>query len=244
MKRNKIFYSLLFAAVMMMLAGCGDGTDELGGSGEGGFTVVEPTDLSGMVSGTRIDSEGKAPEAGAPAQGIGISYITGQLTEEEEAAALEAMKTLHQNLEVDEYVGEGIHMVSSDVWFEDMSPRLYEGCRSYTLEEDGRVLLSVQVGYDIAGNPYVNICYQGEDGKLLLLKQAFGVTWLMETKVADGKYEGEFDVWQFDTVQGRIEREQGTYAQGVKTGQCVESVYDKAQGGGIRALEQPRGLCL
>lgn len=231
MKKIKLLYIVFCMGAAVALAGCGDGTDELGNSGESGFTMVEPTDLSGMVSGTMEESQGKAPEADGAAQGMGISYITGQLTEEEETAVLEAMKTLHQNLEIEDYIGEGIHLVSSEVWFESMAARLFEGCRSYTLEEDGKVLLSVQVGYDIAGNPYANICYQGEDGKLLLLKQAAGVTWLMETTVADGRYEGAFNIWQFDTVQGKIERQQGTYAQGILVGEYTKSVYDKAQGG-------------
>ncbi len=93
MKKIKLFYIVLCMGAAVALAGCGDGTNELGNSGESGFTMVEPTDLSGMVSGTMEESQGKAPEADGAAQGMGISYITGQLTEEEETAVLEAIAT-------------------------------------------------------------------------------------------------------------------------------------------------------
>ena len=51
-------------------------------------------------------------------------------------------------------------MVSSEEWLETMTKDLYEGCRSYTMQGGEQFLLSVQVGFDIEGRVYANICYR------------------------------------------------------------------------------------
>lgn len=210
------------------VTGCGDGSEDFGDKPENMAVVVDPV----TIPESDLPSDNREPEASGVdvlSEGIALSYATGNLTPEEEAAVTEHMKILHQNLEVDDYLGEAIHMVSSGEWFENMTPQFYEGCRSYSLMKDGTLLLSVQVGYDIEGKPYVNVCYQKED-EILLLKQAQGITWLLQTGVAEGKYEGAFDLWQFDTEAGEIRREQGTYNQGIVVGEYTQSVYDQAQG--------------
>lgn len=229
--KKKIFSVITGIMMIAVLAGCGDGSDSLEGTPESQSPIVDPVEIpEDLQPDASEEISGTAPEAGGIGEGITVSYVTGQLTPEEEEKTLEAMKLLHQNLELEEYVGEGIHLASSDEWFQDMAPHLYEGCRSYSLEEDGRLLLSVQVGYDIAGEPYVNICYQKDTGEILLLKQAEGVTWLMQTSVSEGEYQGSFDMWQIDTAAGEIQREQGTFSQGKRVGECTLSVYDNAQG--------------
>lgn len=205
---------ILLAAV---LTGCGDGTGD--SMSESSVSVVEAV----TITNEPVSAEPK------PA-GVELLYSSGQLTSEEADKVQEAMKTLHQNLEVPEYIGEGIHMVSSAEWAEILSQGLYEGCRSYTLQEGETVLLSVHVGYDIEGNFYANICYQGKEGELILLKQENGVTWLMQTEVSDGKYNGAFETWQIDSKTGYIVKEAGTYAGDVVVGEYTKSEYTGAPG--------------
>ena len=165
-----------------------------------------------------------------PEPEIGLRYQTGQLTAQEETAVLEAMTTLHQNLEIAEYVGEGIHMISGEGWLEDMCRGIYEGSRSYSLQKGEDVLLTMQLGYDIDGEPYANVYFEGENGSVLVLKQSGRTTWLLQTGVADGKYEGAFETWLFDGESGSIQREQGTYAAGTIVGEYKKSEYTGGPG--------------
>ncbi|MCI8287773.1 MAG: hypothetical protein HFH89_09005 [Lachnospiraceae bacterium] len=212
------------AGVLMAaaLTGCGDGTDEV--VSESSISVVEAV----TITNEPVNAEPESQES-LPAEKE-LMYSSGQLTAEEEDEIQEAMKTLYQNLEVPEYVGEGIHMVSSAEWEETMSHRLYEGCRSYTLQEGERMLLSVHVGYDIPGNFYANICYLGEDDSLILLKQADGITWIMQTGVSEGEYNGAFEIWLIDSKSGHIVKETGTYSKGVIVGEYTKSEYTGAAG--------------
>ena len=102
---------------LALLAGCGDGTETGGAPSESVGSPVEPVDVSGLVDETPEPISTPEPE---PEPEIGLRYQTGQLTAQEETAVLEAMTTLHQNLEIAEYLGEGIHMISGEGWLEDM----------------------------------------------------------------------------------------------------------------------------
>lgn len=165
-----------------------------------------------------------------PVNEIKLLYNTGKLKEEEEAAALDALESLYRNLSAEEYLGESIHMVCSEEWFETMSVRLYEGCRSYTLQQGETVLLSVQVGYDISGEPYSNVCYQADESSLSLLKQTGSQVSLLQTGLSDGEYDGTFETWKIDSEQGQITKEQGTYSQGVPVGEYSVSTYQGVTG--------------
>lgn len=234
MKKEKIYGIIVGIGMAVLLAGCGDGSEDFGDMPSDKVSVINPVKISqpeetpDSASGDNPSSV--PPETEDPSAGLHLVHATGTFTSEEEEKLTESMKTLYRNLEVEEYIGEAIHMVSSEDWFAEMTPGLYEGCRSYFLEEGGRLLLSLQTGYDIAGEPYVNLCYEGADGTVLVLKQAGGVTWLLQTGVVNGAYEGAYDQWQFDTVKGEIRREQGTYTAGALTGLHTVSVYGKAQG--------------
>lgn len=94
------------------LTGCGDGTDEV--MSESSISVVEAVTITNEPVNAEPESAGSEPA------GMELLYGSGQLTAEEEGEVQEAMKTLYQNLEVPEYVGEGIHMVSSAEWEETM----------------------------------------------------------------------------------------------------------------------------
>ena len=232
---KKWIYGVAASALLAVLsAGCGDGSEEL--SAMNSIDVVEPIDLgSEMASGEESGEVGgtaepvSAGETAAPVQENGLSYGTGDLSPEAEAAVLEAMTTLQQNLELPEYVGEGIHMVSSREWFDSMAQGLYEGSRNYVLRSASGVL-SAQIGLDVEDEPYVNIYYQAGEGDILLLKQAKDVTWLLRTTLSGGKYEGAFDKWRIESKTGHILREQGTYSGGVIVGEYKKSEYTGSAG--------------
>ena len=156
MKKRWIYNTAAGVLLAVMLTGCGDGTDmeALSNSADNLDTMA--------VSVQSEAPEGTEPEVTEPpaSDEIRLQYRTGFLTAEEEGAVLEAMKTLYQNLELPEYVGEAIHAVSSEEWFEILAKGLYEGARTYILEKGEAVLLSVQVGHDIEEKPYVNIYFQ------------------------------------------------------------------------------------
>lgn len=211
---------------LAILAGCGDGSGiGLSLSGESSESVVdevEPVDLT-------VPTETPSPEPTAEPD-TAMLYHTGAMTPEEEAAMLEVMTALRQNLEVPEYIGEGIHMISAEEWLETMCAGIYEGSRSYSLQKGTDTLLTLQIGYDIEGNPYANVFCAGENGSILVLKQEGKTTWLLQTGVVDGKYEGEFETWLFNGESGLIEREQGTYAAGIIVGEYKKSEYTGGAG--------------
>ena len=218
MKNGRIYIAGVGILLAAVLTGCGDGTED---------AVSE--NLISEVEAVTITNEPVNAEPEAAPAGIQLLY-SGGLTTEDENDIQEAMETLYANLEVPEYVGEGIHMVSSPEWAETMSRKLYEGCRSYILQDGDTVLLSVYAGFDIEGNFYANICYQNEEGGLLLLKQEKSTTWLMQTSVSEGEYEGYFETWKIDSETGHIVKEEGTYANGIVVGEYTKSEYTGAPG--------------
>lgn len=214
MVRKRIYGAAACVLSLVMLAGCGDGSDM---AMESIISTVEPV----AVDDGPAETEGEDVQT----EEAGLEYRTGQLTAETETQVLEAMTTLHQNLEIPDYLGEGIHLVSDATWLETMSRELYEGSRNYFLRKGEELLLSVLVGQDIDGEVYVNVFYPGEDGRILVMKQDGNVTWLLQTGVSGGKYDGSFEIWQLDSGTGYIRREQGTYAEGTIVGEYVKSEY-------------------
>lgn len=217
MKKKFICMFLSVFVSAMALAGCGDG------SGEIGF-VIEPEEAQ-YVSVTSQPVYA-TPKPADGTQGIHLLYYSGELTEEEEAEALRTIQTMHQNLELEEYLGEGIHMISDEEWTNTFAVRLVEGSRTYYLQEDGEILLTVQVGYDIDGQAVSNVFYQEPEGKIILLKQAGGITQMITASAVEGKYDGDFDLWQFNSETGEIRHEQGTYAAGLPVGEYTIAVRE------------------
>lgn len=218
--RYKIGACLLPLAI---LAGCGDGSGPAESDGSV-VDTVEPVNVAETPEPTPEQEETPKPEEAV------LQYQTGNLTEEEQTVMLEAMTTLRQNLEIPEYLGEGIHMVSNEEWLDTLCQGVYEGSRSYTLQKGTNLLLVLQIGYDIQGEPYANVFCPGENGEILVLKQAGKTTWLLQTAVTDGKYEGEFEIWQFDGETGYTQWEQGTYAAGIIVGEYKKSEYTGGPG--------------
>lgn len=222
MAKSRIISSILVCTMLVTtLSGCGDGSEEVSSQAETVF---------GMPEAVHMEIEPVYAQPEQPVNEIKLLYNTGKLKENEEAAAQDAMESLYRNLKAEEYLGESIHLVCSEEWFETMSVRLYEGCRSYTLQQGDTVLLSAQVGYDISGESFSNVCYQADENSLSLLKQNGSQVSLMQAGLSDGEYDGPFETWKIDSEQGQITKEQGTFAQGVPVGEYSISTYQGTAG--------------
>lgn len=228
MRRRKYSRMILGTVLCLALAGCGAG---------GGARVNLPSpktisDLAGEIAAAEgitagagaATAEGQAPVAGAGPAGteesteIRLVCSTGSREEEKEAQAQEAVMELYQNIELEEYLGECIHIVNSDTWYETMADNMIEGVRAYTLQKGGEILLSVQIGYDISGEFFTNIWYLRE-GSMILLKQQGNVVQLTLAGVTNDVYDGSFEKCTIDGATGEIRREEGTYSRGVPTGE-------------------------
>jgi len=229
MKNKWIYCAMTGILTALLLGGCGDGSES--SPEEPIIDALEPITLASESESE--DEPEEAPEnteTPAPAgDDLLISGGTEGLSAEMESAVLEGMKNLLQNLELPEYLGEAIHLVSSEEWFASLAGGLYEGCRSYTIGGTGGATLSVQVGYDIEEKPYINVCYQA-DGQIIVLKQAKGVTWILQTSVSGGAYNGAFEKWQVDSGTGHILKETGTYANGITVGEYTKSEHEGDSG--------------
>lgn len=220
-KRRMWTYGVLAGIMMAAMAACGDQTGDV--INQDPMTTQDPTDVSEPpVTAT--------PEIPTEAE-LELVYSTGRLSDEEEAVILDNMLVMAQNLELPEYLGEGINMVSSPEWFDSMAVRLYEGGRSFVLQKGDVVLLTVQVGYDTSGKPYTSVFFPGADNETIVLRQEDSVTMLLQTKITEkGLYEGAFERWLIDSENGMIRLEEGTYASGIIVGDYSVSVCSATPG--------------
>lgn len=225
MKNKWIYCAVTGILTALLLGGCGDGSESI--PEEPIIDALEPIALNSESESE--DGQEEVPEnteTPAPAgNDLFISGGTEGLSAEMESTVLEGMKNLLQNLELPEYLGEAIHLVSSEEWFAALAGGLYEGCRSYTIGGAAGATLSAQVGYDIEEKPYINVCYQA-NGQIIVLKQAKGVTWVLQTAVSGGAYNGAFEKWQIDSGTGHILKETGTYANGTTVGEYTKSEHE------------------
>lgn len=213
---KKVTYGVLTGLILSLsLTGCGDGTEESVTES----SSVEPAD--GMPQPVQIDMS--QVEAQNPVTGndnaVHLLCQSGNLTAEEEAAVQKELESMLLNLEVEDYLGEGIHMISSEEWFESLSVGLCEGFRSYALVQSGETLLSVQIGYDVDGKAFSNVSYLAGENGLVLLKQGDNKTSLLQTGISDRAYNGEYESWIFNGTTGEIVWEKGTYSGGVPVGE-------------------------
>lgn len=235
MKKRQI--GVWMAALLMsgmILTGCGDGSNEvaIGGSSVNGNAINsnEQTDAEDAGEMGEVSQEtvtGDAPSAAAPGpepEGKRLTY-TGILTEEEESAALDMLTVLHQNMELPEYYGEGIHMVSNDTWYETLGVSMPEGCRTYELREDGETLVTVQIGTDISGKIFTIVSLRGES-ELVVLKQEERTVQLTLAGIRENAYDGAYEMWQIDGETGNIRQEKGTYTEGILTGEYLVAVKE------------------
>lgn len=238
--KKKYFTVIPIVAVLAgILSGCGDGSGQTG-MGESGISpIVIPTENPtqtpvGVVSITPVTVTNPpvyaTSEPSADPSQIRLLHLAGDLTQQEEAAVQESLQTLYQNLEIPEYMGEAIHMVENEHWFEIMTAGTYAGSRSYSLHQGDMPILTVQIGEDSSGALYADICFQNQEGKLILLKQFNSVTQLLVTSSKEGLPDGAFESWRIDGAIGEIIWEKGTYADGHLVGELTTSSYTGVEG--------------
>lgn len=186
-------------------------------------TTQEPADTTEQS----VEETPEPPEETEPR----LVFSTGCLTQEEEAVILDNMLTMAQNLELSDYIGEGISMISSPEWFESMAIRLYEGVRSYVLQKGDEILLTVQVGNDLSGKPFTGVFFPGANDKAIILRQEGDVTLFLQTTVTEkGLYEGAFEQWTIDSATGEMRLEEGTYSAGIIVGEYSVSTCSAEPG--------------
>ena len=153
-----------------------------------------------------------------------LQTIAVNLAEEDAGIAAEA-ELLLQNLELPEYFAEAIHQLENKSWMDIMMPKLSEGKRNYFLGRDGQAVLSIQVGYDGNGEAFSHIWYLGSEGQVTYLHKAGSIIEVLTTALAEGAYDGAFDLWTLDEGTGNVYREQGTFAKGIFTGDYTMSAH-------------------
>ena len=164
-----------------------------------------------------------------------LQTITVNLAEEKEIIGQEA-QTMLNNLELEEYRNEAINMIVNRQWFDRMMPKLMEGRRNYYLEQNGQVALVIQAGYSEEGVPFSNVWYTGEEGEVLYLTQEGNTLQMLETSLAEGCYEGEFEAWSLDGNTGDMIWEEGTFENGAYVGAYTIGVHEGKGGSDLFSL--------
>ena len=136
-----------------------------------------------------------------------------------------------QNLELSEYLGEAVHMAASDEWLDTMMQKLYQGQRNYFLKQDERAALTIQAGFDAAGNSFSNVWYVSGENQVTFVSRAGSVVQVMTTGLAEGAYNGAFEIWTINSATGDVYREQGTFSNNVVTGEYTAAVHQGSEAG-------------
>ena len=143
-----------------------------------------------------------------------LQTITVNAAEEEETA--KQLDLLIRNLDTPEYADESISMLFSQEWFETMGPKTAGGKRSYYREADGTILY-LEAGFDEQGRKYTGIWKQTE-GELMVLLQTQDTLQQVVTGTEKGNYQGAFESWICVASTGDVFHEEGTFDNGILTG--------------------------
>lgn len=222
MKMNKNIRNIcvLGVALMLTFSGCGDGqmTAE----------TLNPEPLETGLPEDEITAsrEIEQLEAENAQRDVVKLYCNArEMNGEESPEAEEMIKTLYQNMELEEYLGEAIHAVTNETWYDVLTDGMIEGSRTYTMQKGEELLLLVQIGYRMEGQPYSSVCYFDNDaGSIRVLQQEDSKVQLVQAGVKDGVYDGAFELLRIDSATGEILRESGTYANGIRTGEYTTEV--------------------
>lgn len=132
--------------------------------------------------------------------------------DEEDTAVQELAELMLQNMELDEYRAECLHLVEEVDWFDTMMPKLQAGCRNYFQLKNGEVQLAVTVGYTDDEAQFSAIWYLDADGSDYYLNYDGRTALLLEAE--ESLTDGAFDLWSFDGLTGDIQHETGTLVGG------------------------------
>ncbi|MBR1703263.1 MAG: hypothetical protein IJ716_15160 [Lachnospiraceae bacterium] len=142
-----------------------------------------------------------------------LQNIYVNLSEEEEAVASEAA-AMYQNMELEEYLAEGIHLAEDNAWFTTMMPKLSVGSRNYFQTENGQNKMAITVGYDEAAVKFVQVWFYSTPEKVLYMSYSNQQAQVLKTDIVDGKYNGAFELWTLNGSDGSITYEKGSLTDG------------------------------
>lgn len=154
-----------------------------------------------------------------------LQNISVNLAEEDKLIQSEAALMM-QDLQLEDYRDESVNLIIGDGWFRTMMPKLYEGKRTYFLQQNGVTVLTVEVGYDENGKEYSHVWYGEADGNVVFLdKQEGMVSMLVAEGGSASAYNGGFEAWTCDGTTGNVYHEQGTFQNNVLTGDYTMSMH-------------------
>ena len=249
MKMRKTATFLAASAMVFLLAGCGDGSEEnfIEGPVEltaedvrsdaevafmnleyrydsGQLTMDEYMELARMYEESgQIRRERDLLEQYYRLSGEEEAFLRLQeisVNLEEETGEIRVLADeLLQNLELAEYFAEGIHTVSDRNWIARMMPKLCEGKRSYFLQKDGRIELLLEVGYTENGDPWAEVWYQDDAGQQTALEYRDRTLRVLLTEVSENIPSGSFEQWTLAESTGDVLCEKGSLIEGRCVGQ-------------------------
>lgn len=155
---------------------------------------------------------------------ITLQSITVNIAEEDEALQQE-IQLLLQNLTTPDYFAESIHQLEASQWMDLFMPKLKEGTRRYYLEENGQIKLVLHAGYDDTGKAYSTLWHRGEEDSIVLLNRTNGIVQVLNTSMVNNVYEGSFTLTLLDGVTGSIIEEQGTFKEGIYSGEYTMKLF-------------------
>lgn len=217
MKKKLIYSVALLAALTVGITACG--------SKEANVTTEEQTSAQTEETPAQTEETAEEPEV-SPEEPRDLAEVDENIREQ-------GMLML-QNLELAEYLDESINLIATEEWFRTMMDGATEGSRNYYVQRDGETVLTIQAGYDEAGESYARVCYFGEQVRVLQRKG--NAVQLLTTQLEDEKYEGAYEVWTCDGDTGSIYQEKGSFAEGVLTGEYTLKVHEGEASGEVFSL--------
>lgn len=131
---------------------------------------------------------------------------------------------------------EVMSLLAEESWLQVFLPEGGTGSGSFEhTDAAGTVDLMVTAGYDEAGAVFVRVWYLYGENHVQYLERT-GTAWrIADTAMADGLYQGDFDIW-FCTAAQTVYHEQGIFSNGVCVGEYTAQVYQGAGEGDVAEL--------
>lgn len=151
---------------------------------------------------------------------------------EEDENILNAAETMYQNMELEEYRAESLHLAEDNDWFATMMPKLSVGERNYFQTKDGVNKMAISVGYDENSVKYVRAWFYDTPERVLYVSYSNELAQVMQAELADGKYNGAFELWTLNGADGSIIHEAGTLLNGEASEQEHTVRFHQGKAGG------------
>lgn len=152
---------------------------------------------------------------------------------EESALILDKVLRAVEFFNINAYHSNIVELVTSEDWFMSLMPNLGEGKRNYYFENttDGSITF-VEVGFDALNEnaPYTRMWhYTPVNDDVVYLFQSGNMFKLIQTKMIDNTFDGEFSLWLCVVNGDTIYHETGTFRSGVIVGEFVSRVHSTSE---------------